>query len=1768
VRDDGPRDAIHVKGARQNNLADISVSLPKEALTVITGVSGSGKSSLAFETLYAEGQRRYVETFSTYARQFLERMDRPDVDSIEGLMPAVSIEQRNTIRSARSTLGTLTELTDYLKILFAKKADLHCPQCDAIVEPDRPTAVAARLLTEHPGARLILTFPFHAGVGEDGEVAKIFLSREGYTRVWVEGALVLIEDLELEGAGPLDVIVDRLAIHADERQRLVDSLEAATRMGEGHAHLHLEVGEDFERTPITLEYAHCGRIYPPPREGMFSFSSPLGACETCNGFGRITDIDWGRVIPDESLSLDRGAIRPWSMKKRTRERVWLREFCAAEGIDMERPWRELDPEIRHRLTEGDEEGSWRAGDWVGFRGWFSWMARKNYKMAVRIFLARHRAYVPCTDCDATRFRPDTLAYRLGSRTIAGALGLSVTDARDWLEGLDPFPPQDAIGPVLDQLRHRLSYLDDVGLGYLTLSRQARTLSGGEVQRANLTTALGSGLVNTLFVLDEPTIGLHPRDGHRLAGLLRGLTDRQNTVVLVEHDPDMFAMSDHLIDLGPGPGVDGGRLIYSGPPAGLAGCKESLTARALAARSKPRKARSTPHGASECLVLRGATARNLKAVDVTIPRERLTVLAGVSGSGKSTLVEEVLYRALLRAHGIATDAPGPHEGLEGAEHVSEAIWIGQGRPGSNPRANPATYVKAWDGVRALFAKQPLSQSRGYSPRTFSFNTGNGRCPACEGSGFERVEMQFLSDVLLTCEVCSGARFRHEVLEVTWEGRTIADMLALTVDEASTVLPARSAPVRRLAVLQRVGLGYLTLGQPLAMLSGGEAQRLKIAHHLGTAKTRNALFILDEPTTGLHLHDVDRLMENLRALTHAGNTVLVVEHHLDVIAGADHALELGPGGGPQGGELVYEGPPAGLAKRKTATGIELRRWLAGIPPLGAQHTGGTRAPEPVAAHHSEASRPAAANRIEIRGARVHNLQNVDLDLPRDGRTVVSGVSGSGKSSLAFDIVFAEGQRRFLDCLSPFARQYITQLGRPDADRIAGIPPTVAIEQRTTRGGARSVVANVTEIDPFLRLLFARLGEGSETGRARQTAAQLAQDIAKSHPRKILRVLAPVVRSRKGFHKPLFLRAVAMGLDEVYVDGKRRPPSPKPRLRRHKLHDVDLVVWRGKAADMPGLTAAIGHAALLADGFVRLAISDEINGPWEVADDEGPAPSKRSQFDPRLFSPHTKVGQCPECKGHGVEEGGGPCAECGGDRLGVAGRSITFGGKRLPELLSCTPVELLEFLRCVQLSDRDRSVAQSPIAALGERLQFLLEVGLSYLQLNRPVRSLSGGEAQRIRLAAQLGAHLSGVLYVLDEPTIGLHPTDTAKLLDSLDRLQSRGNGVLMVEHDAPTLATADLLVDMGPGAGVDGGRVIVQGNLDTVLAHPDSLTGRFLSAGTPRSAAAPRSLDDAQFIQLEAVCHHNLQSVDVSIPRGRLTVVTGVSGSGKSSLIHDALAMAISQDDGGPEYGRATGIEGLERLVRVDDKPIGKNPRSTPTTYVGVWDDIRKLFARLPESKLRGYGPARFSFNVAGGRCASCDGHGELRLEMAFLPNATTPCEACGGRRFNSQTLHVTYDGRSIADVLSLSIRDARVVFERVPRIHRALTLLDEVGLGYLELGQRSTTLSGGEAQRIKLVSHLLGRSRADTVVVLDEPSIGLHMADIPRLMAILHRLVDHGATVIVIEHNTDVIREADWVIDLGPDGGPGGGRVLYEGPFDGLAQAPESRTGAWIAAHGV
>jgi len=913
-------ECIRVRGARQHNLRNIDADIPRDRLTVVSGVSGSGKSSLVLDTLYAEGQRRYVESFSSYARQFLERMDRPEVDLVDGIPPAVAIEQRNTVRTSRSTVGTMTEIHDYLKLLWARAGTVHCAGCGKPVAVDEPAAVARALEALPPGTAALLTFPLPMGGDLPWGERVAGLRAVGMPRLLVSGEVRDAGLVAEPGAGDPapEVVVDRLKAGSSKRGRVIDSVETAYRLGRGRASLRSEDGtvRSFSRG---LHCAGCDLTARTPTPNLFSFNSPLGACETCRGFGRVIGLDLDLVVPDSSKTLAGGAVKPWTTPSTEGERRDLRKICREHGIDMETPWRDLPAEARGVVTEG------RGKRWYGIRGWFRWQEGRTYRMHVRVLLSRYRSYDRCISCAGARLRPEALLVKVGGKGLPEIAALPAGESREFFEGLLLPKAQEHVSRILlREVRARLRYLCEVGLEYLTLDRAARTLSGGEFQRVNLTTALGSSLVNTLFVLDEPSVGLHPRDTGRLLSILEGLRDRGNTVVVVEHDPDVIRRADHLLDLGPGPGEHGGEVVYAGPVEGVADAPRSLTGAHLAGRAglpvPERRRAPTGH-----LGIRGASLHNLRRLDADLPLGVLCGLCGVSGSGKSTLVEGLLVPALLRRLGRPMEE---HEGelgpLEGADALADAVLVDQSPIGRTPRSNPATYTGAWTAVRRAFAATPGARSRRFSPSTFSFNGPGGRCERCEGAGHETLEMQFLADVFVPCPDCNGKRFRPEVLRVRLRGRSVDEVLRMTVDETLGFFADEKVVVRGLRPLREVGLGYLRLGQPGTTLSGGEAQRLKLAAHLGDGSSAGAtLFVLDEPTTGLHAEDVKVLLQALHRLVDRGHTVLVVEHNLDVLVSCDRLLELGPEGGDRGGRLVAAGTPEEVAAAGTTTGLHLRR-----------------------------------------------------------------------------------------------------------------------------------------------------------------------------------------------------------------------------------------------------------------------------------------------------------------------------------------------------------------------------------------------------------------------------------------------------------------------------------------------------------------------------------------------------------------------------------------------------------------------------------------------------------------------------------------------------------------------------------------------------------------------------------------------------------------------------------------------------------------------------
>ncbi len=1842
-------DYIRIEGARQNNLKNLSLRIPLRKLIVITGVSGSGKSSLAFDTLYSEGQRRYVETFSTYTRQFLDRMDKPRVDRIEGIPPAIAIDQTNPVRTSRSTVGTMTELNDHLKLLFARASRLSCGNCGRDVRRDTPESIADQLPRNR---RLLLTFPVAVPKNFSEEEVRELLAQQGYTRVWKKDG------------DRLEVVQDRITSSAANRARIVEDLEAALKYGQGRVAAQLldVQGEPEEelRFSSDLHCAFCDIHYDDPTPNHFSFNSPVGACPTCRGFGRTIGIDWNLVVPDDTKSLAGGAVRPWQTESFREVQDDLLKFARRRGVPVDVAWRDLSAEHRAWVLEG--EGRWEDGVWYGAKEYFRWLESKSYRMHIRVLLSRYRAYTLCPACGGARLKPEALNWKIGAEKLSlhEVMLLPIEKCLALFEGISlPAPLDEATSLLLSEIKTRLRYLVDVGLGYLTLDRQSRTLSGGEVQRINLTTALGTSLVNSLFVLDEPSVGLHPRDIGQLIGVLHRLRDTGNTIVVVEHDPDVIRAADLVLDMGPGAGERGGRIVFFGELAALLQSPRSLTADYLTGKKKvaarisaPRKGRGRQSGRTEKLRILGAAEHNLKSIDVDIPLHSLVCVTGVSGSGKSTLMQDVLYNALAAIKHKPVDQPGRHRAIAGHELVKDVVLVDQSPIGRTARSNPVSYVGAFDGIRRLFAAEPLSRERGYTAGTFSFNSGSGRCPTCSGSGFEHIEMQFLSDVYLRCPDCDGRRFRAEVLEVhlfppgdaahaaALAAKSVSEVLEMTVSEACDFFSESPDILAALAPLSSVGLGYVSLGQPVPTLSGGEAQRLKLAGYLGekaaSADGRGNLFLFDEPTTGLHFDDIATLLGAFRQLVEAGHSVVVIEHNLDVIRASDWIIDLGPEGGEAGGSLVCEGTPGQVARcAESRTGVALR--TAGLAAFrkGKIHPAGS------ARAGSHAPLPGVTdNAIVIRHAREHNLKNIDLSIPRDAFSVITGVSGSGKSTIAFDILFAEGQRRYLESLNAYARQFVQPARRPDVDGIYGVPPTVAIEQRTSRGGRKSTVATLTEIYPFLRLLFVKLGvqhcPDCDIPIQPQTPDAIAARLLREFRGKRATVLAPLVTARKGYYTDLAAWAAGKGFAHLRVDGKMLPTAAWPRLDRFKEHSIELPIGSELVSadrERP-LRDLLARGLGFGKGVIRVAAVARGSAPAQEAVFSTRRACPRcgrsfEELDPRLFSYNSRHGWCPSCYGTGLQLSGFDgeqtgeeiwwndwwdgtetvCPACHGERLRPEARAVKLRGRSISDIARLPVSGVAREIAGLRLSPREADIARDIISEISSRLDFLERVGLSYLALDRSAPTLSGGEAQRIRLASQLGSNLRGVCYILDEPTIGLHARDNLVLLDTLYALRAKGNTVVVVEHDEETIRRAEHVVDLGPGGGVNGGYVVAEGTVAAIIRNKASLTGKLLKCPL-RHGGSQREAPPNGAIKVNGARLHNLKAIDVEVPLGRLTCVTGVSGSGKSTLVRDILyenlrhllstqktarrraaeSSRAARPGAKPSLLGCDAIEGwhaIGRVLEVDQTPIGKTPRSCPATYVGIWDDIRKLFAGSNEARMRGYTASRFSFNVTGGRCAECEGQGMKKIEMSFLPDVTVPCDACQGARFNAETLSVRFRGRTIAEVLTMSVDEAVGYFDFHPAIRHALRLLQQVGLGYLSLGQQSPSLSGGEAQRIKLVTELAKarvpaeglplpaddpaehrqppqtRSGAAprTLYLLDEPTIGLHMADVAKLVQVLHRLVDAGNTVVIIEHNLDVIAEADWVLDLGPEGGDGGGRVVAAGS---PAQVSRVRTGSHTA----
>ena len=1618
-----PSPPIRLQDVREHNLDGVTVEIPHGKLTVVTGVSGSGKSSLIFDTLHAASERRYLETLSMHARRFLQRLPAPRMTAASGLSPSIALGQRRAGDHARSTVGTMSGLHDLLRFWFARESGLEARD--------------------------------------------------------------------------------------------------------------------------------------------FSFVS-AGACPDCRGLGAADEVSRDLLVADAQKTLREGALVPTTP---TGYIVYsqvtvdaLNTVCQAHGFDVDTAWGELSREQQDVVFYGSDrvqvpfgkhslesrmrwEGITAKPRELGFYKGIIPTIEDTLRRSRNENALRFARSVPCRACAGSRLSELARSTQVHGVTIAEVAGWSFPQLLAWCA---PHSCDESA-----RLQRRLRVYQQLGLDHLSCERATATLSGGEHQRLRLGAIATGGLAGVTFVFDEPSIGLHASEEAAVLSLLLGLRDEGNTVVVVEHSEHALRAADHVIDIGPGPGLLGGEVLFAGPPERLAEDADarSITRAHYAAggefTGRPlREVRSAE--AVEYFHVRGASANNLQGIDVSFAIGRLNVVAGVAGAGKSTLVSAVLADG-LRAHIDGRPAPPGLRALENVDAIRQVVRVRQDPIGRTPRSNPATYTGVFDDIRRLFAAEPRAKDLGFNASTFSFNTkSGGRCGACEGSGREVVGMHGLPPVELTCGACSGRRFQEEVLAVRYrEQFSILDVLEATVQDAREIFAAHPKIMAVLDALHLVGLDHLTLGQPATTLSGGEAQRVRLAGELARGGRKPTLFVLEEPTIGLHRADVMQLLSALDGLIDNGHTVVLVEHDLDVLRAADHLIDLGPGAGDAGGRCCGQGVVAEIARLDTPTGHALRAGVAAAAP--------------------QADRPEgrdAGEVMRLTGASTHNLRDLDLEIPSRGLTVVTGVSGSGKSSLVFDTLFGESRARFTEHLSGYVQRQLGAGGvrARDLRDASGIRPAIALEQRTDAAGGkdqRATVATTGELHPLLRTLWSRLGgedlaAGAFSFFQREGACPGCHGLGSVMRCDAQRVVADPA-------SPLFGGALQERNKVVfdYVDQAKRYRAVVEAVARTKGWDVALP-WDELPED--------GKRVLL-----HGAGDEEFEAVWRHDGAEGGEPHRWTttwlgicgDID-REYARREASGAVTRRKEFAELLSAQACAACGGDRLAELMRSVQVAGQTLPAVCRQSVSELLASIEAgMGLSDREQAVAADTLAELTRRLERLGQLGLGHLQLSRVTSSLSAGERQRLRIARQLASPLTRCVYVLDEPSLGLHPRDTEALLDAIRDLVAAGNGVVAVEHDMRIVAAADHVIEIGPDAGAGGGRLVAA---DAPAELPsESRAGRWLRQPAASLRSSRRQHATANLV-IRGAHANNLKDVDVEMPVGCLTTITGVSGSGKTTLLHRVIGE--SADSGDARGCRAVGgLDGFASVIRDADARQRRTRSSCVATLLPTYHEVKKLFAATDQAKAAGFRPGQFAFlGKSGGACRPCGGVGWVRSEFDFLgADSWLLCEQCEGRRFDEETLEISWRGLSIADVLGQTIAEMCQHAEAagLKKLAMPLQIAKELGLGYLQLGQPADALSGGEAQRLSLAMHLATPSRGATLFLLDEPTRGLHPDDVDALLAALERLLASGHTVVAVEHDLGLIGAADHVVDLGPGAGSDGGRVVFVGTPHDLASCDDSATGVAI-----
>lgn len=1617
---------IVLRGAREHNLKGFDLEIPRGRLTVVTGVSGSGKSSLAFDTLLREGQRRFLELMPSFARQFVGGFRRPEIRGIDGLGPAIAVRQNVSLGNPRSTVGTMTEVWDLLRLLYA-------------------------------------------------------------------------------------------------------------RLGEA----------------------------PPgvtPTRGLFAWSGE-GACPTCKGLGLEDHLDPDLLVADPARTLREGALRVstpngYLMYSQVTLAV-LDEVLRAHGGSVDVPWRELTDEVRGVVLHGSDRVLVPFGKhplenrlkWTGitarprqdghYRGLLPVM-EEILRGKRNDSILRFVRTSPCRACDGTRLGPAARSVLWQGRSITELATLTARELHCLLSGIAGAGA--VLAPIRADLLARCALMEELGVGYLSFDRAAPTLSPGEGQRLRLLTLALGELRGLVVVLDEPSAGLHPRDISRLLGVLRRLCGRGQTVVVVDHDAQLALNADCLVDLGPGPGAAGGNLLFAGPPSGLLGPDgpDTPTRRWLLEETGTDTLRPGRAGEEGDLFTIGGLSRHTVVdASLSIRLRSINLVTGVAGAGKTSLLTAAVER-------LRIDVP-----------FTRIVTVDADPIGRTPRSNPATYTGAFDHVRGLFAATPQARALGFGKGHFSFNTAGGRCESCEGAGVHEVGMRYLGSVDLVCDACAGRRFHPDVLAVQLDGQNIADVLAASVADAARRFRGHRKLARILDALVDLGLGYLPLGQSATTLSGGEAQRVKLATELAKA-TSPALVILDEPTTGLHAADVTVLVAAFQRLCAAGHTLLVADHDLVLVRAADRITELGPGSGPDGGRVVIAGTVDEIAACPEApTGAALRGEFGIRPAVDTEHSllPGPGRPDDTRLENVP---------LELTGVTTHNLRGVTASFPAPGFTVVTGPSGSGKSSLVFDTLLAESQARFADLVSPWARRFLPMRGGAQLETARNLRPAIAVPAQPGRRNPRTTVGTVTEIDELLRLLFARAGS-RPCPRCRLQASGPACACGER--------LEPLWAADFSPHSERGACPACRGLGFAQVcDPSRLVTRPDRPVDGGALEGTRFGAYLSEpngqhvatfraAADALGV-AVSGHWRELSPEAQRLAMDGA--GDRLFAVEWSYRRGKRSGVHrfAASWAGFARLVETEYERVHADERGeelepllvDRPCTDCDGERLKPAPRAVTFAGLRAPEA-SRREADSLG----VWLDSLEQGAAAAPVspgilsltapirADLERRVGALCDAGLGYLAPERELATLSGGEAQRVRLAAALGGGLTGVTYVLDEPTQGLHPRDTARLAAVLRSLSAAGNAVVVVEHDPDLVAAADHVVELGPGAGPDGGRIVASGSPAALEADPLTYTGRLrvhrrTIPRRPRPTLSPG-------VTLRGATCNTLKGIDVEIPAGGLVVVAGVSGSGKSTLVLEVLAPSLraAMRGAAPVGCRALELHApFDAVLSSDQDPPTAGGGSTVATLSGVAERLWKRFAGTPGARALGLAAKAFSSRTPGGRCEACAGRGVVTVAMDLLPDVTVGCEACGGRRFSDAVLSCRLDGRSLTDVLDAPVAEAASWFAGDPGIEAPLAALVEIGLSYLHLGQEATALSSGERQRLRLARLLATPRVGRTAILLDEPTRGLGFEDVGQLLLALGRLAAESHLVVVVEHHRDVLAAADWIVELGPEGGERGGRLIRAG----------------------